>query len=191
MAGFGDKLLEYLKTVPQATTEELAKYAGVTYKQAYARLIFLTSQEKRVISAGKGVSRVWALPGTEGLIPLPSKTSVVNKSLVDGHKRGWKPDLSKHASVKGSVSKGDNLLVEYPEPWRHSMLCTVTRPTGYFGTEGHAQVWNLLDNCFSIVDVAGYEARGWKVVRVTNKKELERLRSKTNVNVEGLVDAES
>jgi len=171
MAGFGDKLLAHLKTVPQATTEELAKLAGVTLEQAYSRLMAL-SYEKRTVSAGKGKNRAWSLPDGDPIAaPAPAKAP----SLVGNRNHGWKPDLSRFEPLSGPVKVGDKLLVEYPEEWRHTMLCSVTRANETFGQEGVAQVWNLRDDCYGVVDWAGYESRGWKIVRVKGEKDLEKL----------------
>lgn len=171
MAGFGDKLLAHLKTVPQASTEELAKVAGVTLEQAYSRLMAL-SYEKRTISAGKGKNRAWSLPGGA---PVAVATPAKVAGLVGNRNHGWKPNLSRFERLEGPVKVGDKLLVEYPEEWRHTMLCSVTRPDEYFGQQGMAQVWNLRDDCYGIVDWANYEARGWKVVRVKGEKDLAEL----------------
>lgn len=171
MAGFGDKLLAHLKTVPQASTEELAKLAGVTLEQAYSRLMAL-SYEKRTVSAGKGKNRAWSLPGGS---PVAAVAAPKVQGLVGNRNHGWKPDLSRFEPLSGPVKAGDKLLVEYPEEWRHTMLCSVTREDGYFGQAGVAQVWNLRDDCFGIVDWAGFEARGWKIVRVKGEKDLEKL----------------
>jgi hypothetical protein len=172
MAGFGDKFLSHLAANAQATTEELAQLAGVTPEQAYSRLMAL-SYEKRMVSAGKGKNRVWSLPGGKPVaLAAPVKVAAVgNKS------HGWKPDLSRYEALTGPVKKGEKLLVEYPEDWRHSMLCSVTRPDGYFDENGLAQVWNLRDDCFSLVDWANYAERGWKVVRIKGEKDLLRLKS--------------
>lgn len=172
MAGFGDILLAHLKTVPQASTEELAKLANVKLEQAYSRLMAL-SYEKRVVSAGKGKNRAWSLPGgTPVAVSAPAKPS---GTIVGNRNHGWKPDLSRFEPLVGSVAVGDKLLVEYPEEWRHTMLCSVTREDDYFGQQGVAQVWNLRDDCYGLVDWAGFEARGWKVVRVKGEKDLEKL----------------
>ncbi len=170
MAGFGDKLLERLKEVTQATTEELATHAGVKLEQAYARLMAL-SYEGRTRSAGRGKNRAWSLPGDAPMVePVPTVRAALGTSS-----HGWKPDLSRFVELDGAVAKSDKLLVQYPEPWRDTMLCSVTRPSGYFGVEGHAQVWNLRDDCYSVVDVVGWRERGWKVVRVQGEKDLARL----------------
>ena len=172
MAGFGDKLLAHLGTVPHASTDDLAKLAGVTLEQAYSRLMAL-SYEKRVVSAGKGKNRAWALPGGEpvAVAVVPTKTA----GLVVNRNHGWKPDLSRFEPLTGEVKAGDKLLVEYPEEWRHTMLCSVTRANEYFGQEGLAQVWNLREDCFGLVDWAGFEARGWKIARIKGEKDIEKL----------------
>jgi len=171
MAGFGDKLLAHLKTVPQASTEELAKLAGVTLEQAYSRLMAL-SYEKRMVSAGKGKNRAWSLPGGA---PVASTVVPVAK-IVDRKNHGWKPDLSRFEPLIGDVKVGDKLLVEYPEEWRHTMLCSVVKPAGYNEREPYiAQVWNLREDCYGIIDALTFEARGWKIVRVKGEKDLEKL----------------
>lgn len=170
--GFGDVLLGHLKDVPQRSTEELAKLAGVTLDQAYGRLMVL-SYGGRCVSAGKGKNRAWSLPGGA---PVPVAAVLTKQAgLVVNRNHGWKPDLSRFEAFDGQVKPGDKLLVEYPEEWRHTMLCTVTRPDGYFGQQGLAQVWNLREDCFGLVDWAGFEARGWKIARVRGEKDLEKL----------------
>lgn len=170
--GFGDVLLGHLNGVPQRTTEELAKLAGVTLEQAYGRLMVL-SYGGRCVSAGKGKNRAWSLPGGQPVATavVPTKTA----GLVVNRNHGWKPDLSRFEPLTGEVKMGDKLLVQYPEEWRHTMLCSVTRANEYFGQEGVAQVWNLREDCFGLVDWAGFEARGWKIARVKGEKDLEKL----------------
>jgi hypothetical protein len=172
MAGFGDIFLAHLKTVPQSSTEELAKLANVKLEQAYSRLMTL-SYEKRVVSAGKGKNRAWSLHGGQPVAAavVPTKTA----GIVDRRNHGWKPDLSRFEPFTGEPKLGDKLLVQYPEEWRHTMLCSVTRANEYFGQDGVAQVWNLREDCFGLVDWAGFEARGWKIARVRSEKDLEKL----------------
>lgn len=170
--GFGDKLLAHLGEVKQANTTELAKVAGVTMEQAYARLMAL-SYEGRVTNSGKGRDRSWALPGGAVVFaPPPPKPPKGSLPVAKG--TGWKPDTTRFAPVT-SVAKGDTLLVEYPEPWRSSMVCKVTRPSGYFGEENSAQVWNMRDNCFAAIDAVTWADRGWKIVKLTKKSDLESL----------------
>jgi hypothetical protein len=171
--GFGDVLLAHLKTIPQATTEELAKLAGVTLEQAYNRLMAL-SYEKRMISAGKGKNRAWSLPGGEP-VAVATRANAKVVGIVDRRNHGWKPDLTRFELFDGQIKVGDKLLVEYPEEWRHTMLCSVTRADGYFGQQGLAQVWNLREDCFGLVDWSGFAARGWKIARVKGEKDLEKL----------------
>ena len=172
MAGFGDKLLAHLKTVPQSSTEELAKLGGVSLDQAYGRLMAL-SYEKRVISAGKGKNRAWSLP--DGA-PTSEAAAVPKLPLPGNKNHGWKPDLSRFEPLSGPVKLGDKLLVEYPEEWRHTMLCSVVKLPGYIEREPNiACVWNLRDDCYSIADVVSFEARGWKISRVKGEKDLEKL----------------
>ena len=172
MAGFGDKFLTHLGTVPQSSTDELAKLAGVTLEQAYSRLMAL-SYEKRVVSAGKGKNRAWSLPGGQPVATVAAPTKAAG--LIGNRNHGWKPDLSHFEPFTGQPKVGDKLLVQYPEEWRHTMLCSVTRANEYFGQEGVAQVWNLREDCYGLVDWAGFEARGWKIARVKSEKDLEKL----------------
>lgn len=178
MAGFGDFILAYLATVPQATTDEielaLKKDYKLTYLQINARLHAL-SYEKRVKCAGKGKNKVWALPtSTTPLVVQYSSPREKTVSLVDRKNHGWKPNLARFEPlVEGSKMKlKDKLLVEYPEDWRHTMFCSVTRLPD---ANGNVQVWNLRDHCFSVVDVTTYKSRGWKVVRVLKAKDIENL----------------
>lgn len=178
MAGFGDFILAYLATVPQATTDDielaLKKDYKLTYLQINARLHAL-SYEKRVKYAGKGKNKVWALPGsTAPLVAQVSSPRETTISLVDRKNHGWKPNIAQYEPlVEGSKMKlKDKLMVEYPEDWRHSMFCSVTRLPD---ANGNVQVWNLRDHCFSVVDVTTYKSRGWKVARVLKAKDIDEL----------------
>lgn len=173
--GCGSVMLAHLEKVDHASTTELAELAGVDIKKAYSRLQFLETQEGVLSSVGKGDAKVWSL--TSKADNLPAATPRETASIGGNRSHGWKPSVARYASLEGDVEKGDKLLVEYPEEWRHSMLCFVTRPSDYFGEEGLAQVWNARDRCYSVVDVKGYKERGWKVVRVDNKKEFASLMS--------------
>lgn len=191
MAGFGDRLLAYLGTVTGSSVEALAKAAGVTEKQAYSRLMFMT-YEGRLECVGRGKNRVWSLASGAPKEQQHTREVRVNaakarpsaeddpklSSLTDRRSYGWKPDLTPYEafSAEGELTKGDMLLVEYPERWRHSMLCYVTRERGYFGVDGQAQVWNVRDACYSIVDYRTFEERGWKIAKITSRKDFETLR---------------
>lgn len=166
MAGFGDKLLAHLKTVPQASTEELAALAGVTLEQAYSRLMAL-SYEKRTVSAGKGKNRAWSLPGGE-----PVAAPVVDKpALVGNRNHGWKPSLKRFEPVVETPRVGDKLLVEYPEEWRHSALVAVSREPN---AEGAALCWDIRNKMCTFVPIEpeAIAKYGVKVVLVKNEKDL-------------------
>lgn len=171
--GFGSVMLEHLEKVDHASTKELAELAGVDMKQAYSRLQFLCAQEGVLRSVGRGDAKVWSLASKAE--SLPEVVRLEPTSVGGNRSHGWKPDVSGYAPLAGSVEKGDKLLVQYPEEWRHSMLCYVTRPSGYFGHDNLAQVWNARDRCYSVVDVTGYEERGWKVFKIKSNKEFSSL----------------
>lgn len=174
--GFGTAMLEHLQTVDHASTVELATLAGVTPEQAYSRLMFLQSQEKMVVSAGKGAAKVWSLAGKAPPpppVPEPGKvgetvTAVFNKS------HGWKPSLNGFPAPIGPIVKGDNLLVEYPEEWRHSALVTVLKAPD---EQGAAQCWDVRNQCYCSVPVTPVAIARWsvKVVLVTGEKNMQIL----------------
>lgn len=168
MAGFGDKLLAHLKTVPQASTEELAKLAGVTLEQAYSRLMAL-SYEKRTISAGKGKNRAWSLPGGEPVAAVMAAPT--QPSVVGNRNHGWKPSLARFEPVTTTPKVGDKLLVEYPEEWRHTALVAVSREPN---AEGAALCWDIRNKMCTFVPIeleaiAKYKV---KVVVVKSEKDL-------------------
>lgn len=171
--GFGTVMVNHLKEVDFASTDDLAKLAGVTSEQAYSRLMFLQSQEKLVISTGKGASKLWSMAG-KAPPPAPvveaTKEDSVGANFNKNH--GWKPSLRGREAIGGllDVKKGDKLLVEYPEGWRHSALVSVCRePTD----DGVAQCWDIRSAGYTYVPV-GAEAMakyGVKVVRITGEKD--------------------
>ncbi len=174
--GFGTTMLEHLNTVEHATTLELATLAGVTVEQAYSRLMFLQSQEKMVVSAGKGASKVWSMVG-KAPPPEPtiepgkvgeSVTAIFNKS------HGWKPSLKAYPAPVAPIVKGDNLLVEYPEDWRHSALVTVLRTPDDHGV---AQCWDQRNKCFAYVPVTPVASAhyGVKLALVVGEKNVQIL----------------
>lgn len=174
--GFGTAMLEHLGKVDHASTSELATLAGVTPEQAYSRLMFLQSQEKMVVSAGKGAAKVWSLAGKA---PPPSPT--VEGSKAEGgvaglfnRNHGWKPSLAAYPAPVGPVVKGDNLLVEYPEDWRHSALVTVIRTPD---EKGVAQCWDKRNKCYAYVPVTPVSTAqyGVKLALVTGEKNLQIL----------------
>lgn len=173
--GFGVALLNRLREVDHATTEELAKVAGVTPEQASSRLYYLQHHDHVVVSAGRGLAKVWSLVGKnlppEPVVETVKKDETVNSFFNRGH--GWKPSLTGRDVIAGllDVKKGDKLLVEYPEEWRHSALVSVVREPS---EDGVAQCWDLRSNGYTYVPV-GAEAmakHNVKVVRVTGEKEL-------------------
>lgn len=150
--GFGTAMLEHLRGVDHASTTELATVAGVTPEQAYSRLMFLQSQEKMVVSAGKGAAKVWSLAGKA---PPPAPVAAVGKTSdsVAGtfnKSHGWKPSLEGYPAPVAPVVKGDSLLVEYPEAWRHTALVTVVKTPD---ENGVAQCWDVRNQCYTFVPV--------------------------------------
>jgi len=169
MAGFGDKLLAHLKTVPQASTEELAKLAGVTLEQAYSRLMAL-SYEKRTISAGKGKNRAWSLPGGEPV--AAAATPAVDKpSVVGNRNHGWKPSLARFEPIVETPKVGSKLLVEYPEEWRHTALVSVSREPN---AQGAALCWDIRNKMCTFVPIKleAIVKYGVKVVLVKSEKDV-------------------
>ncbi len=174
--GFGTAMLEHLKTVDHASTAELAKLAGVTPEQAYSRLMFLQSQEKMVVSAGKGASKVWSLVG-KAPPPAPVATGGKMSETVTGmfnKSHGWKPSLAGFPAPIAPIVKGDNLLVEYPEDWRHSVLVTVLKAPD---DQGAASCWNVRDQCYCAVPVTPVAVAKWgvKIAVVSGEKNMQIL----------------
>lgn len=174
--GFGTVMLEHLNTVDHASTTELAALAGVTAEQAYSRLMFLQSQEKMVVSAGKGAAKVWSLIGKA---PPPAPTPELGKvsetvAGIFNKSHGWKPSLNGFPAPIGPIGKGENLLVEYPEEWRHTGLVTVLRTPD---ENGAAQCWDQRNKCFAYVPVTPVAAAryGVKLVVVTGEKNMQIL----------------
>ena len=174
--GFGTAMLEHLATVDHASTAELATVAGVTVEQAYSRLIFLQSQEKMVVSAGKGAAKLWSMTGKA---PPPQPVAVPGKvsetvAGVFNKSHGWKPSLAAFPAPVAPVVKGDNLLVEYPEEWRHSALVTVLRTPD---EKGVSQCWDQRNKCFAYVPVTPVSAAqyGVKLAIVTGEKNMQIL----------------
>lgn len=173
--GFGTTMINHLREVPHASTEDLARIAGVTVEQAYSRLMFLQSQERMVVSAGKGAAKVWSMADKA---PPPAPVGEVTKeegvSATFNKNHGWKPSLSRFQPVEGSASlkKGDTLLVEYPEGWRHTALVTLTRDPDV--GNGVCQAWDKRNHVFTYIPV-GYETmrkHNVKVVQLTSEKDI-------------------
>lgn len=174
--GFGTVMLEHLATVDHCSTAELATLAGVTTEQAYSRLMFLQSQEKMVVSAGKGAAKVWSMAG-KAPPPEPAVTpGKVSETLVGvfNKNHGWKPSLKAFPAPVAPVVKGDNLLVEYPEDWRHSALVTVLRTPD---EKGVAQCWDQRNKCYAYIPVSPVSAAqyGVKLAVVTGEKNMQIL----------------
>jgi hypothetical protein len=174
--GFGTVMLDHLDIVEHASTDELAKLAGVTSAQAYSRLMFLQSQERMVVSAGKGASKVWSMAGKA---PPPEPTDVpgtVSETVagVFNKSHGWKPSLASYPAPIAPIVKGDNILVEYPEEWRHSVLVTVLKTPD---EQGAAQCWNQRDKCYCAVPVTPVAMAKWgvKIGLVLGEKALQIL----------------
>lgn len=168
--GFGTVMVNRLREVDHASTEELAKLAGVTIEQAYSRLMFLQSQEKLVISAGKGQAKVWSMADK-----APPPAPVVEASRPEGvseafnRNHGWKPSLRRFTAV-ADAKKGDKLLVEYPESWRHTAFVSLARDPD---ENGVALAWNLREEVYAYVPVSLEAAvkYGCKVVKVEGEKD--------------------
>lgn len=173
--GFGTVMVEHLRKVDHASTEDLAKLAGVTVEQAYSRLMFLQSQEQMVVSAGRGAAKVWSMADkAPPPVPVIEGTKEAGVAANFNKNHGWKPSLKKYHVVEGaaSVKKGDTLLVEYPEGWRHSALVTLTRDPDM--ETGVCQAWDKRNHVFTYVPV-GYEAQrkaNAKVVQITSEKDM-------------------
>jgi hypothetical protein len=172
--GFGTAMVNHLREVDYASTDDLAKIAGVTTEQAYSRLMFLQSQEKLVVSTGKGAAKLWSM-ADKAPPPVPVIAATKEESVGGAFNKnhGWKPSLRGREAIGGllDVKKGDKLLVEYPEGWRHTALVSVCRePT----EDGVAQCWDIRGSGYTYVPV-GAEAMAKynvKVVRVNGEKDL-------------------
>ncbi len=173
--GFGTTMVNRLREVDYASTDDLAKLAGVTTEQAYSRLMFLQSQEKIVVSTGKGASKLWSMADK-----APPPAPAIEAKPVDGvaglfnRSHGWKPSLAGFATPVAPIVKGDNLLVEYPEEWRHSALVTVLRTPDELGA---AMCWNVRDQCYCAVPVTPTAIAKWsvKVVLINGEKNMQIL----------------
>ncbi len=174
--GFGTTMVNRLREVDHASTEELAKVAGVTVEQAYSRLMFLQSQEKLVISAGKGAAKVWSMADK-----APPPAPVVERVKADAppvaglfnRNHGWKPSLKRYPILtdEAQVGPGAKLLVEYPEGWRHTALVSVCRAPD---ANGVSQCWDVRNKMYTYVPVTAASAAryGCKVVQVSGEKDL-------------------
>lgn len=174
--GFGTVMLDRLREVDHATTIDLAKLAGVTVEQAYSRLMFLQSQEKMVVSAGKGAMKVWSMVG-KAPPPAPIVTATRSGDSIGGifnRSHGWKPSLDAFPAPIAPVIKGESILVEYPEPWRHTGLYTVLRTPD---EKGVAQCWDMRNKCFAYVPVTPVSAAhyGVKLALVAGEKNMQIL----------------
>lgn len=173
--GFGTVMVERLREVDHASTEELAKLANVTVEQAYSRLMFLQSQEKMVVSSGKGAAKLWSM--ADKAPPPPPVVETTKEEGVSANfnkNHGWKPSLARFRVVEGAASlkKGDTLLVEYPEGWRHTALVVLTRDPDV--EKGVCQAWDKRNHVFTYIPV-GYEAMkkaNVKVVQLTSEKDI-------------------
>jgi hypothetical protein len=170
--GFGTVMVNRLREVDHASTEELAKLAGVTVEQAYSRLMFLQSQEKMVVSAGKGPAKVWSMAG-KAPPPAPVVEASRPEGVTDAFNRshGWKPSLKRYEALSEAAKVGDKLLVEYPDKWRHSAVVAVSRPPN---AEGAALCWDIRNKMCTFVPVTpeAMAKHNVRVVRVTNEKDL-------------------
>jgi len=170
--GFGTVMVNRLREVDYASTDELAKLAGVTTEQAYSRLMFLQSQEKLVVSTGKGAAKLWSMADKA---PPPAPVIEATKEEgVGGHfnrSHGWKPSLTRYPALDVAAKVGDKLLVEYPDGWRHSALVAVSREPN---AEGAALCWDLKNKMCTFVPVTPEAIAKYnvKVVRLTSEKDI-------------------
>lgn len=171
--GFGTVMVNRLREVDYASTDDLAKIAGVTVEQAYSRLMFLQSQEKLVTSTGKGAAKLWSM-ADKAPPPAPVVEATKEEGIGGNRSHGWKPSLRKYEPVEGAVNlkKGDKLLVEYPEGWRHTALVTLTRDPDV--EAGVAQAWDLRNHVYTYVPVGAETMRkhNAKVVKVVSEKDV-------------------
>jgi hypothetical protein len=172
--GFGTAMINRLREVDHASTEELAKIAGVTVEQAYSRLMFLQSQEKMVISAGKGAAKVWSM-ADKAPPPAPVVEATKEESVggLFNRSHGWKPSLNRYPPVATDeqIIVGSKLLVEYPESWRHTAFVSVCRAPD---EKGVSQCWDMRSKMYTYVPVTPDAANkyGCKVHRVTGEKDV-------------------
>lgn len=172
--GFGTVMVNRLREVDFASTEELAKLAGVTVEQAYSRLMFLQSQEKMVVSAGKGAAKVWSMadkaPPPAPAASEPKREEGVAANFNRNH--GWKPSLRRYEPIteETQLGRGAKLLIEYPEGWRHTAFVSLTRVPD---SNGVAQAWDLRNKVYAYVPVTPAAAAkyGCKIVKVNGEKD--------------------
>jgi len=175
--GFGAVLVNHLRSVDHASTDELAKIAGVRPEQAYARLMYLQSHSGIVRSSGRGTAKLWSMADKEAP-PMP-KAAVESRSesITGGFNRshGWKPSLDSYKILDGvGASRKDKLLVEYPENWRHTALVEVLRDPG---NDGVAMCWDLRNKMFTYVPVTpeSMVKHSVKVAKIVSEKDLVKL----------------
>jgi len=168
--GFGTIMVERLREVDFASTEDLAKLANVTVEQAYSRLMFLQSQEKMVVSAGKGSAKVWSM-ADKAPPPAPVLEATKEEGVGGNRNHGWKPSLKRYQPLTEAPKVGDKLLVEYPDGWRHSALVSVTREPN---AEGAALCWDLRNRMCTFVPVTpeALAKHNVKAVRLTSEKDI-------------------
>jgi hypothetical protein len=169
--GFGTIMVNRLREVDFASTEELAKLAGVTLEQAYSRLMFLQSQEKMVKSSGKGTAKLWSMID-KASPPAPVVTHS-SSDVTNNRSHGWKPSLKRYPSVTPNeqITVGSKLLVEYSEGWRHSAFVSVCRAPD---ASGVSQCWDMRNKMYTYVPVTSEAAAKYnvKVHRVTSEKDF-------------------
>lgn len=176
--GFGKLLMEYLQTHQQASTEELAKHADISLQQAYSRLTFMQSQEKKVVSTGKSFSKIWSLVDSNGSPGSPKAPSgpVPVASIFRGAKNVWKPSLANYQILASDVpvSLKTKVLVEYPEPWRDSVFAQVIRLPDEKGT---VQAWDLRNRMYCYIPTSNASDYGIRVAVVIKEREALKLES--------------
>ena len=168
--GFGTVMVNRLREVDYASTDDLAKIAGVTVEQAYSRLMFLQSQEKLVTSTGKGSAKLWSM-ADKAPPPAPTLEASKEEGVGGNRNHGWKPSLKRYPTLGDDVKVGDKLLVEYPDGWRHSALVSVAREPN---AEGTALCWELKYKMYTYVPVTPEAMAKYnvKAVRLTSEKDV-------------------
>lgn len=170
--GFGTTMVNHLREVEYASTDDLAKIAGVTVEQAYSRLMFLQSQEKLVTSTGKGSAKLWSMADK-----APPPAPIIENTREEGvganfnRNHGWKPSLTRYPALAEPVKVGDKLLIEYPDGWRHSALVSVSREPN---VEGAALCWDMRNKMCTYVPVTSeaLAKHNVKAVKVVSEKDV-------------------
>ncbi len=113
-----------------------------------------------------------ATASVEGSAPSqrPAKAPLVKpEGLAFDRSHGWKPDLSRFKQPGSTPRKGDKLLVEYPEGWRHTALVTVTRDPD---ADGVALCWDIRNKMNTYVPVGDPGKHGVRLAIVDDERSL-------------------